>query len=108
VKNHLLDIYVGSEEGPANLELSRDLIRRFADDGDLEDIVFSGSLDSEQAANQLHEEFEARCDEEGLSLSSVGDESLGALRDTVTDDERMTTILENQHEQSKAFIENLE
>lgn len=108
VKNHLLDVYVGSEEGPANLELSRDLIRRFAEDGDLEDVVFSGSLYCEQAAEQLHEAFDTRCDEEGLSLTSVGDERLEAIRDTVTDDERMTEILEGQHERSRAFIENLE
>lgn len=104
VNNHVLGIYVGNEEGPANLELSRELVRRFADEnGGLEEAVFASSLSRTQAREYTLDAYEEICESAGLSLSSIGDEAREALRSAAADN--LASILDEQSERSEQFIE---
>lgn len=104
VKNHVLGIYVGNEEGPANLELSRELVRRFAAaNGGLEDPVFASSLSRSQAQEYVRQAYDDICSTEGLSLSPIGEEARESLRSAATDD--LASILEAQETKSEEFIE---
>jgi len=109
VKNHILDIYVGSEEGPANLELSQSLVERFAEqEGGLEDVVYAGSLDTAMAKEYVHQAFENRVANEAITLSSIGEESVEELKETAGSDEKLTAILEEQSDKAEAYIESAE
>jgi len=109
VKNHVLNIYVGSEEGPANLELSQALVRRFAaEHGGLNETVLAGSLGTDAAKEHTKEAFEQARKDESLSLKPIGQEALDELRTTVTNDEDLAAILETQAEAAEAFVENAE
>ena len=109
VKNHVLDIYVGSEEGPANLELSQSLVERFADvEGSLEDVVYAGALDASMATEYLRTAFDEICDVESVSLSSIGDEMVEELKTTAADDDELEAILEGQASKAEAYIESAE
>jgi CRISPR-associated protein Csc2 len=104
VKNHVLGIYVGNEEGPANLELSRELVRRFAAaNGGLKDTVFASSLSRSQAQEYVRQAYDDICSTEGLSLSPIGEEARESLRSAATDD--LASILEAQETKSEEFIE---
>jgi len=103
VNNHVLDIYVGNEEGPANLELSRELVRRFANEyGGLEETVFASSLSRQRAREYTLNAYEAICKSSNLSVSSIGDEAKEALRSAATED--LESVLEDQSERSEEFI----
>lgn len=107
VKNHVLDIYVGREEGPANLELSQTLVRRFAEEeGSLDEAVFADSLDVELAKEAMAEAYGRLVDRAGLSLAPLDDDSLADLRTAAT--EKLGGVLEVQEERSEAFIDGIE
>lgn len=109
VTNHVLDVYVGSEEGPANLELSQALVRRFADDlGDLNDAILAGSLNADAAKEYTQSAFEQIRDSESLSLGSIGQQALDELHAVATSNDELSEILESQSEAAEAFIENAE
>lgn len=107
VRNHVLGIYVGHEEGPANLELSQELVRAFADqEGGLEEAVLAGALDAGVAADYTREAFDEICRTENLALEPIDDGTAEELTNAAT--ENLAAILEAQHDHSEAFIENLE
>jgi CRISPR-associated protein Csc2 len=109
VKNHVLDIYVGSEEGPANLELSQALVSRFAaEHGELNETVLAGSLGTDAAKEHTKEAFEQARTDESLSLEPIGQKALDELQTTVTNDEELAAILETQAEAAETFVENAE
>lgn len=104
VKNHIIDIHVGSEEGPANLELSKSLVRRFAEDfGSAEDVVHANSLESEKAREYLSEEYAKLS--EGLNLDHLNEEEVSSLIKTAS--ENIDEILEKQQENAEVFIESV-
>lgn len=107
VKNHVLDVYVGREEGPANLELSRALVHSFADiEGGLEDAVLAGSLDVERAKEEMGVAYETIVEQESLSLSRIDDDVLEDLKTSATDG--LADVLERQETRSEAFIDGIE
>jgi CRISPR-associated protein Csc2 len=104
VNNHILGVFVGNEEGPANLELSRELVRRFADEnGGLEETVFASSLSRPSAREYTRNAYEEICESMSISLTPIGDEARGALRTAATDD--LASILQEQSKRSEQFIE---
>jgi CRISPR-associated protein Csc2 len=109
VKNHVLDVYVGSEEGPANLELSQALVHNFADDlGSLNDAILAGSLDTDAAKEYTKMAFDRICDSESLSLEPISQQAFDELRAIATDDDKLSEILKTQADAAEAFIENAE
>jgi CRISPR-associated protein Csc2 len=104
VKNHMVDIYVGNEEGPANLELSKSLVKRFAEsEGSIEDVVHANSLDPEVARGFLGEEYANLS--ENLNAERLSDEDLESLKQTAT--ENIEEVLETQQDNAKEFIESV-
>lgn len=109
VKNHILDIYVGSEEGPANLELSQSLVEEFAKvEGSLEDAVHAGALDVSVARESVRTSFQEICKAESISLTSIGDEMVEELTSIATDDDQLADILETQASKAQTYVESAE
>lgn len=106
VKNHVLDIHVGSEEGPANLELSQALVRAFASrEGSLEQVVHASSLDTRVAQNVLKTTFQDIVETESLSLNRLDEDTVAELRAVAADDDELSEILETQTTNAQAYIE---
>lgn len=104
VKNHVVDIYVGDEEGPANLELSKSLVKRFAEsEGSIEDVVHANSLNPEVARGFLSEEYANLS--ENLNAERLSDEDFESLKGTAT--ENIEEVLETQQGNAKEFIESV-
>ena len=109
VKNHILDVYVGSEEGPANLELSQSLVERYSNDaGSLEDVVYASSLDTARAIEYTQAAFDDICSQESISLASIGEGAVENLTSTAASDEELAEILEEQATKAEAYIESAE
>lgn len=109
IKNHLLGIYVGSEEGPSNLELSQALVEHFAEaEGSLDAAVHASALNVSAAKDTLRTTFDEICSAESISLEPIGEELTESLIATVSDDDELTEILKTQAEQAERFIESAE
>ncbi|SEM00518.1 type I-D CRISPR-associated protein Cas7/Csc2 [Haloferax larsenii] len=114
VKNHVLGVYTGSEEGPANLGLTRDVIRRLRDDEatdaeTIQDVITAAAHDPQLVSEHLQRAFEERIDAErgGLDLERVPSETVDDLMDAATGDD-LTEVLQSQHKASRAFRDQTE
>jgi CRISPR-associated protein Csc2 len=107
-KNHVLGVYVGSEEGPANLELTRDMITRLKpDDGTVRDIVGAESLNPQEVAEHLRASFEEIIEQDTLDLARVSDETVEAIIDVATSDD-FAEVLQTQRDHSTDFLAQAE
>lgn len=110
VANHVLSVYVGSEEGPANLELTRGAIDRLveADTFDSwQDVVRAETLSPDPVADYVTATFEDAIDSDHLGLERVSDETVEELLAAATS-ESFGDVLAEQREQSRAFLDRAE
>jgi len=110
VANHVLGVYVGSEEGPANLDLTRGTIERIADSGDYdgwEDVVRAETLSPDAVADGVTATFEATIERDNLGLERVSD---GTVEDLSAEagKESFVDVLREQRTQSRAFLDQAE
>lgn len=111
-KNHILGVYAGSEEGPANLELTRDAIGRLQTDSDtgygsVQDVTSSENLDPERVADHVRDSFDETIDEDGLDLGRISDGTVSELIDVATGEE-FGEVLAEQREHSREFLPETE
>ncbi|WP_299264675.1 type I-D CRISPR-associated protein Cas7/Csc2 [Halorientalis sp.] len=107
-KNHVLGMYTGSEEGAANLELTRDAIRALRDDEHTayettRDVTSAENVDPSLAAEHVKDAFESRIESDGLDLTRVSTETVDDLIDTATGD-AFGEVLATQRERSREFL----
>ena len=112
VNNRILGVYVGREEGPANLELTRETIGRLAEDSRTDhdtvmDVVMAETLDPSLVANHTRNAFEDTIDADGLDLDRVSDDTVQSVLETATGDE-LAEVLAEQREHSKTFLNRAE
>jgi len=108
-KNHILGVYAGSEEGPANLELTRDAIVGLRDSGEtdyetLHDVTGAENLDPELVGELVRESFERRIETDGLALDRISADTVSTVIDTATS-EAFGEALAEQRESSRAFLD---
>lgn len=106
VKNHILGVYTGSEEGPSNRELTANVITSFAteDEQTLSDVVQAPALDVAQACDYVTDAYDAACENE-IAQEPINEEMISELRSLATDDD-LQAVLEAQQPRSEAFIES--
>ena len=111
VKNHIVGVYTGSEEGPANLGLTRDVIQRLreSDDTDfdsIQDVITASALDPQFVTDHLEAAFEKRVNAErgGLHIERVPDETVDELTEAATGNS-LADVLETQLEASHSFLD---
>lgn len=106
VKNHVLGVYTGSEEGPSNRELTANVITSFAADSDytLGDVVQAPALDIAKASEYVRDAYDAACTEE-VAQNPVDQTVVNELIEIAADDE-LKGILEAQRPHSEEFIDN--
>ena len=110
VNNHVLGLYVGSEEGPANLELTREAIERLVASDEYDswrDVVRAETLSPEVVSEHLTNAFENAIDRDNLGVERVSDATLDELLTTATDDS-FIEVLDEQRAQSRAFLDQAE
>jgi CRISPR-associated protein Csc2 len=112
VNNRILGVYVGSEEGPANLELTRETINRLkADDATdyetMTDVVMSEALDPTRTAEHVSGAFEDAIETDGLDLQSVSQGTIDSIIDVATGDD-FAGVLAEQRGHSTAFLDRAE
>ena len=112
VNNRVLGVYVGSEEGPANLELTREAIARLQNDAETDyesvtDVVMAETLDPSRTADHVRAAFEDSVEADRLDLQRVPPESVEELLDTATSGE-LADVLAEQRERSNALLERAE
>lgn len=111
VKNHIVGVYTGSEEGPANLGLTRDVIQHLresdsTDFGSIQDVITASALDPQFVSDHLETAFEERIGTErgGLAVERVPDETVDELIEAATGDS-LANVLETQLEASRSFLD---
>jgi len=111
-KNHILGVYAGSEEGPANLELTRDAILRLRDDSETEydsirGVTGAENLDPQRVANQIKDSFDETITADGLDLKEVSEGTVSELIDVATSED-FVDVLAEQREYSRSFLPEAE
>lgn len=110
VKNHIVSVSTGSEEGPANLELTRDVIQRLRDAedteyGSIQEVITASSHDPHLVRDHLEAAFEEGIETQygGLDIERVPDGTVDELVETATG-ESLTDVLQTQREASRSFL----
>ena len=111
-KNHILGVYAGSEEGPANLELTRAAIQRLRNDADtayesVHDVTSAENLDPDRITEHVRDSFEATIETDGLDLDRISDDTVTELVDVATSEEFADELAE-QREYSRQFLPETE
>lgn len=111
-KNHILGVYTGSEEGAANLELTRDTIKRLRNDSEtnyesLQDVTSAENLDPDRVAGHVRRSFEDTIAEDSLDLELVSDETVEEVIEIATGEEFIEALTE-QREHSRQFLPDTE
>jgi len=109
MENHILGIYSGLEEGPANLFLSREVARQLAAiDGkissdNLNKVLYSPVLDIEKVKGLVKQAFD---EEVGtLNIQALGDDEVNLLVEWVKEDQ-MKEALEVQKKKASEFLKS--
>jgi CRISPR-associated protein Csc2 len=103
-------MYVGSEEGPANLELTRGAIKGLVGTDEFDswqDVVRTETLSPDVVADHVTASFENTVDSDHLGLERVPDDTVDELLAAATD-ESFIDVLTEQREQSRAFLDQAE
>jgi CRISPR-associated protein Csc2 len=108
VKNHILGIYAGSEEGPSNLELTTGVIRKLAEENDqsLEDIVTSSTLDTGSVVRHTKSVFDDLVEKERLEITGLEESDLNTILESLTDEMRKD-VFGKQNKMSGEFIDSI-
>jgi len=108
--NHILCIYYGMEEGPANLILSQEVSRRMAmKDGrltkeNLNKVLYAPVLDIEKVKRLVKQTFDD--DIKTLNIKSLDGGDVEKLLEYITD-ETLKEALENQKTRASEFLEKV-
>lgn len=106
VKNHVLGVYTGSEEGPSNRELTANVITSFVGKGDrtLGDVVQAPALDVVQASEYVRDAYDIACETE-IAQDPVDQAIVDELL-TMTTDGELQGVLEAQQPLSDEFVDS--
>lgn len=110
MENHILGIYFGIEEGPANLYLSQDTAKRLAaisgglNSENLNKVLYSAVLDIKKIMGLVKKSFDDEV--QTLNIKSLTDAEAKELVDSVTEDE-MKKALEAQKIKAKEFFDHV-
>lgn len=110
MENHVLGIYYGMEEGPANLILSREAALRLAMENggltaeNLNKVLYSSVLDIEKVKGYVKGAFDDEI--QTLNIKSLEDGEVKELLDNVTS-ESLTDALERQRSLSSQFFQEV-
>ncbi len=108
VKNHILGIYAGSEEGPSNLELTTGVIRKLSleNDQSLEDVITSSTLNAGSVVQYTKDVFDEQVKKEHLEIIGIEESDQNTIIESLTD-ELMTEVFRKQNETSGDFISSM-
>jgi len=108
VKNHILGIYAGSEEGPSNLELTTGVIRKLAEENkkSLEDVVTLSTLDVDSVVRHTKSVFDDLVKKESLEITGLEESDLNTILASLTD-EMMKDVFGKQNKTSGEFIDSI-
>lgn len=110
MENHILGIYYGMEEGPANLILSQEVSRRMAVENggltkeNLNKVLYAPVLDIEKVKHFVKQTFDD--DIQTLNIKSLNDADVEKLLEYITD-ETLKQALENQKTKASEFLKKV-
>lgn len=112
VRNHLVKVYTGRQDGPANLEVTRLTASNLADELSsaeesekaLKEVVTGDPIPVDTAKNAVQEAYETLQERRNLQFDAMGDDTVRQAMETVADDERLKQILETQAEKVGDYV----
>lgn len=109
VHNHLLNVYTGRQDGPANLEVTRLAAAHLNGDGyseaDLKKIIHGPPIDVEEAADAIRSAYETLQDRRGIDFDDVNQELVQNTVEALSDDHELQGVLERQYEKVEDYVE---
>lgn len=108
VRNHLLGVFTGRQDGPANLEVTRLTAARLAGEGytedDLRETVTGAPIDVEQAADAVESAYDTLQERRSLQFEPVDPDLVEDTMTDLGDDGKLEAVLERQYEKVEDFV----
>jgi hypothetical protein len=110
MNNHILGIYYGIEEGPANLFLSQEVVRRLATDNadlnceSMNKVLYSHVLDIEKVKGLVKQAFDEEI--KALNINALENNEVKEFVDHIKEGE-IKKALEEQKEKASTFFKSV-
>lgn len=112
IKNHLLKIYTGQQDGPANLEITRLATSNLADEvasaddaeAALQEIVTGDPIAIDDAETAVQQAYETLQDRRNLQFEVINDGLVEQTMATLSDDDTLSEVLETQAEKVQNYV----
>lgn len=110
VRNHVLGVYAGRGDGPANLEVARQTVSELAAERgeSVAEVIDARTLDIGTAQTAVQAGYETLLDRRGLSFASVDDDVLESTVSALQDDDTLQEVMEEQFDAVQAYTEREE
>lgn len=104
VKNHIVSIYAGNEEGPSNKDLVASTVKQVSSQTDQtpREVVTGPPLNIERVKNICESVYDNACNR--LTIERLTDEEETTLLETAQSTDDLQELLSEQEEHSRAFI----
>jgi CRISPR-associated protein Csc2 len=111
VTNHVLGVFAGHGDGPANLEIVRETVAELVESDQfdsLEAVIYADTLETPTIATAVRAAYDRLCSERGLTFDAVDRDDVEAVVALLRDDETLTEIMERQYEEVQDYIGRFE
>lgn len=118
VRNHLLGIWTGSADGPANLEVTRLVTGQLAIQGsderdsysksDLRRVLGSGPFDPHRVRQETIDAYETLLDRRGLEFNHIEQTDVNDVVETLQEENELQDVLERQVRKTQTYVADID
>lgn len=106
VSNHILSVYAGYGEGPANLEITRETVAQLANGefSSVDDVVKATTIDLHVAQDAVRDAYERICDQQGLVFDTVEQGDVKTVVRLLRERETLQPVMERQLDAVEDYV----
>lgn len=107
VTNHILGVYAGHDEGPANLEVARETVAELIGDEFeyVSDVVEASTLPLDEVQAATVDAYEHICEARGLDFETVTESEVGDILTALRDEETLYNVMSSQLDAVEDYVD---
>jgi len=107
VTNHILGVYAGRDEGPANLEVARETVAKLTGDEfeHASDVVEASTLPLKKVQRATVAAYEYICETRGLDFETVEKSEIDDILTTLRDEEALYNVMSSQLDAVEDYVD---
>lgn len=107
VTNHILGVYAGHDEGPANLEVVRETVAELTSDEFeyVSDVVEASTLPLDEVRAATVDAYEHICEARGLDFETVSESEVSDILTALRDEETLYDVMSSQLDAVEDYVD---